>query len=59
VKRIDGGFIVTHYPHIDAAKPCCRPVRVRGRAGETEQETLLRADHLVDQQHARATAEVA
>jgi hypothetical protein len=59
VKRIDGGFIVTHYPHIDAEKPCCRPVRVRARAGEDEQDTLRRAHQLVEQQHARAAAEVA
>jgi hypothetical protein len=56
VTRIDGGFIVTHYPHIDAEKACCRPVKVKARAGESEQETLARADRLLDQQHAAEVA---
>jgi hypothetical protein len=52
VKRLNGGqFIVTHYPHVDATKPCCRPVHVRTRTGEDEAATLARADQMIDQQH--------
>jgi hypothetical protein len=59
VKRLPGGqFIVTHYPHVDAEKPCCHAVHVRTRSGEDEAATLMRADQMIDRQHGRK-AEVA
>lgn len=60
VKRTpdDRTFTVTHYPHVDDDKPCCRPVQVTLREGETAIDALARAYQMVQRQHAPA-AEVA
>lgn len=50
VKREDGAFVVTHYPHVDDTKACC-VVKVTPRAGESETEALSRADQMIERVH--------
>lgn len=51
VQRTDGGFLVTHYADAGAEKPCCRPVSVRLRAGESDHDALGRAAAMIEKQH--------
>lgn len=49
-------FVVRHFPSAEAGRPCCRPVKVTRRVGESEVDTLARATHLCEQQHAAAVS---
>lgn len=49
-RQADGSFVVTHYPHVDDEKACC-VVKVSPRDGETDSDTLMRADRMLDQVH--------
>lgn len=55
----DRTFTVTHYPHVDDTKPCCRPVQVTLREGETAIEALTRATVMVQRQHEPAVTRIA
>ena len=50
VARVDGSFLVRHFPHIDEDKPCC-VVKVTPRDGESDIETLARAGQMLDRVH--------
>jgi hypothetical protein len=51
----EGVFLVRHFPSADAARPCCRPVRVTRRAEEHDIDALARAWRLIEQQHGTRT----
>ena len=49
-RQADGSFLVRHFPHIDAQQPCC-VVKVTPRDGESDIETLARADRILERVH--------
>jgi hypothetical protein len=50
-------FVCRHFPNPAAEEPCC-VVRVTRRPGETDTDTLARADREIDDRHVHASGRV-